>query len=97
MKRRGKNRRKPNKLKSITTISILLFALFLLLGNTTAHADKEKEVICYTVSQGETLWSIAKQYIDEKTDIRKYIYEIEQLNNMETATIYAGQTIQLYK
>ncbi len=84
-------------LKIILSISLLNIILFLLLENTTAYTDKEKEIISYTVSQGETLWSIAKQYKDDKTDIRQYIYEIKQLNNMNTATIQAGQIIKLIK
>ena len=85
------------KLKIILSIGLLLIVLFLSLENTTAHTDKEKEIISYTVSQGDTLWSIAKQQIDEKTDIRQYIYEIKQLNNMTTATIQVGQTIKIIK
>lgn len=90
MKRRGK---RLNRLKAISCISLLVFIIFLLLGNTTAHT--EKEIITYTVSQGETLWSIAKQNIDKKIDIRQYIYEIKQLNNMSTSTVYEGQTIKI--
>ena len=90
-------RRKLNRIKAICSICILALVLFFCIGSGTSNAEAEKETITYTVSQGETLWTIAKQYIDEKTDIREYIYNIKKLNNMNTSTIYAGQTIQLYK
>lgn len=49
----------------------------------------------YTVSAGETLWSIACENAD--SDVRKYIYELRELNNLEDCTIYPGEVIKIIK
>ncbi len=55
------------------------------------------ETTSYTVSSGETLWWIAKEYSDERHDVREVIDDIRELSNT-TASIEAGQrlTIPLY-
>lgn len=51
----------------------------------------------YTVTAGETLWSIAKDNIDNTKDIREYIYEIRQLNELDDCIIYPNQIIKIIK
>ena len=55
---------------------------------------ENREITEYYVEQGETLWSIAQQYKPEFMDIREYVYEIQQLNNI--SNLYAGDIIQIY-
>lgn len=67
---------------------ILIFALIIYIActlDTPKHNFKEIE---YTVSKGETLWSIAREYCPEDMDIREYIHKLNI--NPE---IYEGQTI----
>ena len=45
----------------------------------------------YTVAPGDTLWNIAKQQLGS---VARYT-EIVKLNRLKTATIYAGQTLQI--
>ena len=47
------------------------------------------------MSKGQTLWGIAKNFRKEHEDIRQVVYEIEQLNELENATIYEGQTLKI--
>lgn len=47
------------------------------------------------VSKGDTLWNMALEYMPQKYNIRKMIYEIKQFNNMDTSYIYPGQTVKV--
>ena len=46
-----------------------------------------------TVHAGDSLWSIAVDHIEKGKNIRSYVYEIAELNNIDDNTVYAGQTI----
>lgn len=50
----------------------------------------------YLVQPGDTLWHIAKQYYPRR-DPRAVIWEIRELNQMASATIYAYQELKLPK
>lgn len=49
------------------------------------------------VSEGDTLWKIALDYLPEGTDVRKLIYDINELNNIEFSYIYPGDIIKIPK
>lgn len=84
-----------NKFKFIRTVTILVFLLIALFNISVANSNKKTEITSYTVSKGETLWNIAKEYTPSNKDIRQTVYEIKQLNNMTDSTIYPGQTIKI--
>lgn len=79
-------------------IGALLFCvLFLSIGIITTKAavkndePRVKQVISMRIQKGDTLWSIAKEYItDEYKDIEDYISEIKSSNGLSTDTIHAG-------
>lgn len=82
-----------NKFKFIRSTTILI--LIILGIFCISIAQSKKEYVDYTVGRGETLWSIAKDRTDE--DIRDYIYEIKQINRMNTSELKEGQIIKLLK
>lgn len=85
-----------NRKKFIRSIAILIFLLIGLFNISIANTDKkEAEIIDYTITPGETLWSIAGEYTPNSKDVRETIYEIKKLNNMTDSNIYAGQTIKI--
>lgn len=87
-----------NKFKFIRSMAILIFLLIALFNISVAKSNKEEaEIIEYTISRGETLWSIAEENKAEKEDIRQYIYDIKKLNNMTDSAVYEGQIIQIKK
>ncbi len=86
-----------NRKRFIRSMAIVIFLLVALFNISVAKSNEEAEIISYTITPGETLWSIAKEYTPDNKDIRQTIYEIEKLNNLDNATIYAGQTIQIKK
>lgn len=82
-----------NKFKFIRSTTILIL---IILGIFCISISKEKtEYIDYTVGRGETFWSIAADHTDG--DIRDYIYEIKNINNMTSSELKEGQTIKILK
>lgn len=73
----------------LSTIAVFVVGT---VGSAGKNARKEYKSI--TVRQGDTLWNIAAQYRGE-TEIREYIYQIKKLNNLDNATIYPGQKLDL--
>lgn len=72
--------------------SLLLTAVILIKDAQASDLDPGQMEV-WTVKPGDTLWTIAK-HNRGNTDIRRYIYEIEQLNDIN-GHIYPGQTIIL--
>ncbi len=86
-----------NKFKFIRSMAIIIFLLIALSNISVAKSNEEAKIISYTVSNGETLWSIAEEYKAENEDPRQYIYDIKKLNNMDNSNIYEGQILQIIK
>ena len=85
-----------NKYKFIRSMSILVFLIVAIFNISIATLD-EAETISYTVCKGDTLWTIAGEYKADNKDIRQYIYELKQLNNMTNSNIYEGQELKIIK
>ena len=89
-----------NKRKFIISMTILLIIVFILLSliydktYSNTYTQYKKEIIC----KGDTLWSIAEEekknnkYFEGK-DIRYIIYEIQNLNNLESNDLQIGDTL----
>lgn len=74
----------------IIILLAFIFTLCIIIGAN--HNTYNFEEIQYTVSRGDTLWSIAEDYCPEDMDIREYIYLLDT-----SANIYEGQTITILK
>ncbi|OPJ57163.1 cell division suppressor protein YneA [Alkalithermobacter paradoxus] len=72
---------------------ILLMLLFIVNPFNLRKEDIELEFVEIQIQSGDTLWNIAREYINEKEDIRNYIYEIQKLNNLNEPYIYPGKVI----
>lgn len=64
---------------------------------TVSHAvvPAEPAYQPYIVDRGDSLWTIAKQYLPAHMDIRDYIYEIKAMNQLDSAMIMEGQLLQI--
>lgn len=75
--------------------SIILFTVTInfALDLNTASSSTKQEYTQVKVVSGDTLWSIADTYMHDNPDIRKSVYQLCQLNNINADELYAGMTI----
>lgn len=75
-------------------------SLFVGAGLVDAH-DTNEEVMCkyykcIEISDGDSLWSIAKENMTEEYDsVYEYIEEVMEMNNLESDQIYSGQYLTI--
>lgn len=88
-------------MKKLTIIAIII-ALLLICGmvhhNTSNKAEWENTrcIKTITVCRGDTLDGIGYEYKPSWMDVREYTYYIKELNNMDNANLYAGQSLDVY-
>ncbi|NLL67251.1 MAG: LysM peptidoglycan-binding domain-containing protein [Clostridiaceae bacterium] len=73
-------------------ISISVFTGMIVSAGASSRVKDEHEII--KVKSGDSLWEIALANSDNK-DIREYIYDIKELNHLDSDVIYAGQILML--
>lgn len=49
----------------------------------------------YYVKSGDSLWNISLEKMPIDYDVRRMVYDIKSLNNMETSYIYEGDIIKI--
>ncbi|MCF0141873.1 MAG: LysM peptidoglycan-binding domain-containing protein, partial [Parasporobacterium sp.] len=97
--KRSSRTAKLNRLKIIAALSIILAvtAVVSIAGISKASAGvsvPEKHYKSITVASGDTLWSIADEYMDDSYyDKREYIKELKSLNNISSDNITAGLSL----
>jgi cell division protein YceG involved in septum cleavage len=80
----------------IITLCILILSFCIVPTVVTAEKlmNREKNVISVKIEEGDTLWSIASEYITEEyNDINSYIREIKKSNGLTNDTIHEGRYI----
>ena len=77
----------------LTGLILLAAFVFIPAISKATALDRRLDPISITVSRGDTLWTLAKEYGPENQDIRKTIFEIKSCNNMSTSNIYEGQSL----
>jgi hypothetical protein len=83
-------------------VVVLLLGLAILLGGTlmATRASAEgptsaPQVERYVVAPGDTLWQIAAGVARPGEDLRDTVHRIQQLNDMSSASLIAGEEILL--
>lgn len=84
-----------NKARFITSMTVIIMFLVLTFSFTRAKENVVYED--YTVTAGETLWSIASENKKDGQDVREYIYNLQKLNGLDDCMIYQNQTIKIIK
>lgn len=79
-------------------ILILMICTLIGAGTTqiTGFTDDSKDTSSFKsiiVEENDTLWHIASEYSHNETNMRKLIYEIKKINNLNGGTIYPGQEL----
>lgn len=75
----------------LIVVSNLIVFGFFMPDNTSADLEVPPELV--TVRSGDTLWSIAGQFVSEDEDIRSQISKIKRLNRLESSTLQIGQQL----
>lgn len=82
--------------KKIILSSMILILLFLSGFYITTHADANNiQIVSHQVQSGDTLWEIASMYEHGNKDIREYIYNIKEINNLKSGLISTGQILDI--
>lgn len=78
-------------------ISIVLLGVFVGAGSVaTQDPGTPVPTTTVVVGDGESLWSISSQIAAEtEGDVREVMFEIERLNALESAYLYAGQRLRV--
>ena len=88
--------------KRMIFVVVILCISLLILGSSTyvafAKSDNQhepvKQYISIQIQSGETLWSIASEYVkDTNVSKEEYIAEVTSVNNLKDSQIHSGQYI----
>lgn len=98
---RYKNTYSKNKMHPVIVVAL---AALLIITYTIAFYKINKPIDLddyyvekYVVEKGDTLWSICCEHTDEHTDTRIWVYEVENLNDIDDSSfLYPGDIIYIY-
>lgn len=91
--------------RRVTRLSVMFVALLLCIsltggivvmaGNIKQPVNAYKYYTAVEIQSGDTLWSIASEYYQQNNcdDIRDYIKELKQLNNMNSDKLIIGDKL----
>ena len=88
MKREHVYRRR--RIGALFVAAVLSFALY-----AGGGAGAEPPSVLYTVSPGDTLWSVATEHYPPSEDPRVAVEVIRQANDLPDARIYPGMRLEL--
>ncbi|KXS49716.1 cell division suppressor protein YneA [Halanaerobium congolense] len=75
---------------AILVLIIILISVFSLISS----GENSSNFINHEIKNGESLWSIASQYYNKSdVDLRKVIYKIKKINNIDSAVINPGREL----
>ena len=81
----------------ILVISVIILSIILIISVLSFKAMTEKEIYYkdIEIKNGQTLWQIAESEFGSNSDIRKYVYQIKQINNLKNSNLTPGQIIKV--
>lgn len=98
---RRKRYRITSKFRFITSVVIILMlitaAFNVITGLQVSTALTKPQYTAVHVTYGDTLWDIACTYKADDTDIRKAVFEICKVNDIEASELEPGMTIKVPK
>ena len=78
-----------------SVILIISMLTGLLIGSFNASGSTKHSYETITVQSGDTLWTIAEQYKPDSQDIRDYIYEVCDRNDIKAGDLVQGMDIEI--
>ena len=90
--------------KALTVIVLAVIIAVNVLAATVIVSDSRRQdewedtrqAVTICVQYGDTLYGYWIEYAPKWMGYDQYIYELLELNDMESCSIYAGQRIQVY-
>ncbi len=70
-------------------------ALNTMIGSYNVSSETIVNYIDIQVQSGDTLWSIAREYMPSDMDIRDAVYELCSVNDIQGKYIYDGQILHI--
>ncbi len=94
-----KSYRIKNKFRFITFLTVLMlitaFGSSAIFGLGDAAGSDKTQYVSVKVEAGDTLWNLAKEYGPSNVDLRRVIYEIEKINNIDAGSLQTGMIITI--
>ncbi len=85
------------KIAGVVVIAVMLCAMAAEYGKRSKPQEAVVVTDTYVVMAGDTLWSIAEEFCPDREDKREYIYDLRVRNRLESAAIYPGQEIEIWR
>lgn len=79
--------------RTIVVLGLILAVIIPGAHAVSARQQRPTPTVSYVVRSGDTLWRIAGASLPG--DRRKGVYRIMELNHLESALVFPGQTIRL--
>jgi hypothetical protein len=90
-----KRYRLKNKSRFFSFVIVILVILISLISFTTSLGKTNEVFTVIEVMRGDTLWKIASKYNFTNQDIRSLIYEIETINEIDSALLVPGMKLKI--
>ena len=101
--KRRKIKNKTNfKIRNMLLLLLAIMAVNAIFFNNNSYSKVEVSYKTELISSGDTLWSIARResqnnkYYQDK-DLREIVYNLKQVNNLQTSDLSVGQKIKIPK
>lgn len=88
---------KKTNYSKFLAITVIILSIILLISVLSFKAMTEKEIYYkdIEIKNGQTLWQIAESEFGSDSNIRKYVYQIKQINNLKNSILSPGQVIKI--
>ena len=85
-----------SKFRFTVFMLIMLLAVMTLLGAAAPRTTVNTSKVTYRaveINDGDTLWEVAEKYAPDAKEIRRFVYEIRNVNSLDTPDLSVGQYI----
>ena len=89
----AKHNRRVNYKAFAGLFFMVMLVVMVFSGVAGASNDDPRVMQSITVSSGDTLWSLVSEHYDYKGDIRAAIYEVKQINGLQSANLRVGDVL----
>lgn len=80
----------------IIAVNVLVAAIVVSDFRQQKKWEATRQPISIRIQYGDTIYGYWIKYAPNWMSYEQFLYEIKELNNMTSCSIYAGQTIQIY-